>query len=119
LNIPDGDYVIFPGDRLQVIGSDDQLANFKDAVETQIMQEDTQLEKREMKLRQLIISADSPFVGKTLQESGIRSNYGCMVVGLEEGKENLSSFPAMRKFQEGDIIWIVGEEESLRSLHIK
>ena len=119
LNIPDGDYVIFPGDRLQVIGSDDQLANFKDAVETQVMQEDTQLEKREMKLRQLIISADSPFVGKTLQESGIRSKYGCMVVGLEEGKENLSSFPAMRKFQEGDIIWIVGEEESLRSLHIK
>ena len=119
LNIPDGDYVIFPGDRLQVIGSDDQLAHFKDAVETEVMQEDTQLEKREMKLRQLIISADSPFVGKTLQESGIRSVYSCMVVGLEEGKENLSSFPAMRKFQEGDIIWIVGEEDSLRTLCIK
>ena len=32
LNIPDGDSVIFPYDRLQVIGSDTQLANFKKAM---------------------------------------------------------------------------------------
>ena len=69
-----------------------------------------------MKLRQLIIDADSPFIGKTLQESGIRSTYSCMVVGLEEGKENLSSVPATRRFQEGDILWVVGEEEALKAL---
>ena len=69
-----------------------------------------------MKLRQLIIGPESPFVGKTLQESGIRSTYNCMVVGLEEGKENLSAFPATRRFQEGDIIWVVGEEDSLKAL---
>ena len=28
LNIPDGESVVFPGDKLQVIGSDDQLAIF-------------------------------------------------------------------------------------------
>ena len=69
-----------------------------------------------MKLRQLIIDADSPFIGKTLQESGIRSTYSCMVVGLEEGKENLSPVPATRRFQEGDILWVVGEEEALKAL---
>ena len=31
-NIPEGDAVIFPGDRLQVIGSDDQLATFGKAL---------------------------------------------------------------------------------------
>ena len=116
MNIPNGDYLLFPGDRLQVIGSDDQLARFAHDITTDVMSEDLYVENREMKLRQLIISAESPFVGKTLQESGIRSIYGCMVVGLEEGKENLSSFPASRKFQEGDIIWVVGEEESLQAL---
>ena len=69
-----------------------------------------------MKLRQLILHSDSPFVGKTLQESGIRSRYSCMVVGLEEGKENLSPVHPNRRFQEGDIIWLVGEEESLQAL---
>jgi CPA2 family monovalent cation:H+ antiporter-2 len=116
LNIPDGNYILFPGDRLQVIGSDEQLGKFKQSLEGERLKEDSELEKREMKLRQLIIGTDSPFVGKTLQESGIRSKYGCMVVGLEEGKENLSAVPATRKFQEGDIIWVVGEEESLQSL---
>ena len=116
LNIPDGDYVIFPFDRLQVIGSDEQVSNLSHAAETELLGEEFDVEQREMKLRQLIIGADSPFVGKTLEESGIRSLYSCMVVGLEEGKENLSPVSPQRSFQEGDIIWVVGEQESLNAL---
>ena len=116
LNIPDGDSIIFPGDHLRVIGSDQQLAHLQHAIETEVMGEDYDLEKREMKLRQLIIGSDSPFIGQTLEESGIRSRYSCMVVGLEEGKENLSAISPKRPFQEGDIIWIVGEQESLTEL---
>ena len=116
LNIPDGDYIIFPGDHLQVIGSDEQLAKLGHALEKELMAEDYDMESREMKLRQLIIGANSPFVGKTLEESGIRNRYSCMVVGLEEGKENLSSVSPKRKFQEGDIIWVVGEQKSLDAL---
>lgn len=116
LNIPDGDYVIFPGDRLQVIGSDQQVSKFAHAIQTEVIGEDFDLENREMKLRQLIIGEDSPFVGKTLVESGIRNIYSCMVIGLEEGKENLSPVAPNRRFEAGDIIWIVGEQESLDAL---
>ena len=116
LNIPDGDYIIYPYDHLQVIGSDDQLSQLGAAIKQEILSEDTNLEHREMKLRQLIIGSDSPFIGKTLQESGIRRIYSIMVVGLEEGEENLSPFKPDRKFQEGDIIWIVGEQESIDAL---
>ena len=55
-------------------------------------------------------------IGKTLEESGIRSRYSCMVVGMEEGKENLSSVGPKRRFEEGDILWIVGEQEALDAL---
>ena len=116
MNIPNGDYVLYPCDRLQVIGSDDQMAKFARALENDIIKDDIKLENREMKLRQLVISADSPFIGKTMAESGIRSLYGCMVVGIEEGKENLSPIHPTRHFREGDIIWVVGEEESLKAL---
>jgi len=116
LNIPDGDYIIFPGDRLQVIGSDAQLATLGQALQNEVLGEENDIEAREMKLRQLIIGPDSPFVGKTLEESGIRSLYSCMVVGLEEGKENLTPFSPQRRFAEGDIIWVVGEQESLNAL---
>jgi CPA2 family monovalent cation:H+ antiporter-2 len=116
LNIPNGDHIIFPGDRIQVIGSDDQLSKFGSSLQTEVIGEDPELEKREMLLRQMIIGADSPFIGKTLEESGIRSRYSCMVVGLEEGKENLSAVSPKRRFEEGDIIWVVGEREALSSL---
>jgi len=116
LNIPDGDYIIFPDDVLQVIGSDEQFAAFRQALEDSLIGEDPDLEKREMKLRQMIIGSDSPFIGKNLIESRIRDLYSCMVVGLEEGKESLSPYKPNRKFQEGDIIWVVGEQENLDEL---
>ena len=116
LNIPDGDYVIFPGDRLQVIGSDEQVSKFANAIKTEVIGEDFDLENREMKLRQLIIGEGSPFIGKNLKDSGIRSLYSCMVIGLEEGKENLSRLDPNRRFEEGDILWIVGEQESLDAI---
>ena len=116
INIPDGDYVIFPYDVLQVIGSDEQFTAFREALEKEVLGEDYDWENREMKLRQLVIGEDSPFVGKSLIESGIRDLYGCMVVGLEEGKESLSRYVPTRKFQSGDIIWVVGEQESLDAL---
>ena len=116
INIPDGDNVIFPGDILQAIGDDDQFSAFREALDRERLGVDPDSEKRLMKLRQLVISGGSPFVGKTLIESGIRDHYSCMVIGLEEGKQNLSAFPPNRKFIEGDIIWVVGEEESLDTL---
>jgi len=116
LNIPDGDSIIFPGDVLQVIGSDEQFSALREAIEKEVLGQDAELEKREMKLRQLIIGSESPFIGKDLIESRIRDLYNCMVVGLEEGKESLSPYKPTRKFQEGDIIWIVGEEDDLEFL---
>ena len=116
LNIPDGDYLIFPGDKIQVIGSDQQLAAFGHAVMEEVFGEELDFEAREMKLRQISITENSPFINKTLEQSGIRSVYSCMVVGLEEGRENLSPVSPTRKFRKGDIIWVVGEQEALNAI---
>lgn len=116
LNIPNGDTVIFPGDKLQVIGNDDQLQKFATTLSTDLIPEDLEIEKREMKLRQLIISGKSEFCGKSLLESGIRDKYNCMVVGLEEGQENLTKIAPTRTFEKGDILWIVGEESDLQKI---
>ena len=116
INIPDGFNILFPGDVLQVIGSDQQFSAFREAIESDLLGQDVDIEQREMKLRQLIIGPDSKFIGKTLIESRIRDDYSCMVVGLEEGKESLSPYSPNRRFREGDIIWVVGEQDSLDAL---
>lgn len=116
INIPNGRQIIFPGDRISVIGSDEQLKNFSQAIANELIPEDPEIEKREMKLRKFILSDGTPFIGKTLAESGIRDRYGCMVVGVEEGQENLTLVDPLRKFEKGDIIWLVGEEADLEKV---
>lgn len=116
INIPNGETVLFPGDQLQVIGNDDQLKLFGDSVERELVPADLEVEKREMKLRQMIVSGSGGLVGKTLKASGIRDLYGCMVVGVEEGQENLTMMDPKRSFEKGDIVWVVGEEDSLKRL---
>ena len=116
INIPDGNSIVFPADRLQAIGSDEQLLALAEAVRQEVYGDDADIEKRETKLRQMVIDKGSPLAGKTLRESGIRDVYGCLVVGIEEGKENLSLPDPARRFMPGDVVWVVGEEEALGRL---
>ena len=113
INIPNGDTVVFPCDRIQAIGSDEQLTALGAAMMKDVRQKDPDIEKREMKLRQVVIRKGGVFDGKTMRDSGIRDKYNCMVVGIEEGKENLSLVDPSRALVSGDVIWIVGEEEDL------
>ena len=80
-NIPGGDSIVFPGDRLQVIGSDARLAALHAAVVGETVPADPDIEKREMRLAQIVIDKHSPFVGRTMAETGIRERFSCMVVG--------------------------------------
>ena len=116
MNTPSGNDVVFPGDRIQVIGSDEQLANFGKALAEELYEDDPDIEQREMKLRRMVLTSKSPFIGKTLRESGIRDKYNCMVVGVEAGEQNLTMISPSRLFEQGDIIWVVGEEKSLQEL---
>lgn len=116
LNIPNGDDVIFPGDKIQTIGSDEQLTALSEALYGELIGDDYQIEHREMKLKQFVIGKSCKFAGLTMKESGLRDNYNIMVVGLEQGEQNLTMIDPSRKFEEGDILWVVGEKAALAHL---
>lgn len=111
INIPDGNMMLFVGDKLQAIGNDEQLNIMNAAMQAELLPEDADIEHREMKLQKLVITADSPLVGKTLKESNVRQRYNFMVVGVEEGQKNLTIINPNRRFEVGDIVWVVGEEK--------
>lgn len=111
INIPDGNMMLFVGDKLQAIGNDEQLNIMNAAMQAELLPEDADIEHREMKLQKLVITADSPLVGKTLKESNVRQRYNFMVVGVEEGQKNLTMINPNRCFEVGDIVWVVGEEK--------
>ena len=116
INIPNGGTILFPGDKLQAIGNDEQLTKLSKAMKAELQPTITDIEKHEMKLRSFTISKTSPFIGKTLKDSGIRDEYNCMVVGVDEGQKNLTLITPSHSLQAGDVLWVVGEEKDLERI---
>ena len=118
LNIPGGENRIYPGDTLQVIGTDDQLSVFTTQAEkVSDYHSDDDFEKREMYLKQFVIVAGSPFCERTIRECGVRNKYHCLVVGIElTTGDSLHKPDVNLPLNEGDILWVVGEKDNLAAL---
>ena len=113
VNIPKATDRLFPGDHIQVIGTDAGLESFGAA----FAQTDTALPEdlmaQEMVLRRLPLEANSPFLGKAIKDSGIRNHYHCLVAGIEKADGNLHVPDAQHPLEEGDVLWLVGENKDL------
>lgn len=114
INIPRGSTCLYPGDILHVIGNDEQLTNFAKAIKTRLLPDG--IKQPDMDLLPIVLSDKCPFVGKTIVESGIRNKYKCMALGLDEGLDDLIPIHNDLVFEAGDILWLVGEPESLKRI---
>lgn len=114
INVPDGDTMIFPGDRIEAIGSDDSLQLFQQRMNSEL----TVLPQATSKLllRRMLVRAGSPLIGIALRDSGIRSEFHCMAVGFEDADGNIEPATADRVIVRHDAIWVVGEDDSLHTL---
>lgn len=111
INIPLASEIILPGDRLQVIGSDEDLEPFAKAINSAVYENVDSSAEEEMILKKIIINENSIFFGKDLIELNLREKYKAMVVGIERGKKKLAVIDPEYKFQKDDIIWIVSEKD--------
>lgn len=116
INIPGASVRLFPEDKIQVIGTDEELNRFSSEMEKAAILETDVVEKSEMILRQFRVDAHSIFLGKTLRESGIREQYHCLIVGVERGEETLHAPDPHEPFMEDDVVWVVGENADVYKL---
>lgn len=119
INIPGGDERLYPMDKLVVVGADDDLEHFRRYLEERYRQSSsnpTNSEVREVSMEQFIIVEDSRLIGRTIVESGIRDKAACLVIGIERGETSIKNPPPTTVFEEGDIVWIVGEHEKVLRL---
>lgn len=111
INIPLASEIILPGDRLQVIGTDEDLEPFATAINSAVYDNIEETAEEEMVLKKIIVDEKSIFLGKDLIQLNLREKYKTMVVGLERGEKKLSVIDPDYKFQKDDVFWIVTEKE--------
>lgn len=117
INIPGASVRLFPQDKIQVIGTDEELNVFEEEMKNVSTLDSDVVEKSEMILRQFRIEEDSPFLGKNLKEAGIRDKYHCLIAGVERGGSALLHAPdPLEPFAEGDVVWVVGEYNDVKKL---
>lgn len=116
INIPSGEDRLFPQDKIQVIGNDAQLLSFARKMESDLFCCDTSPEEHTMALKCMRIDKKSPLLGKKINECRLREQYHCMIVGFEEGREELGLPSPARIFKEKDIVWVVGETSAIKTL---
>ena len=116
INIPGASVRLFPEDKIQVIATDAELNVFGKAMDQASVMDNDVVEKSETILRQFRIDEDSPFLGKTIRDAGIRDKFHCLVVGVEREENVLRAPDPKEPFLEGDIVWIVGESKDVYRL---
>ncbi|MBR2260120.1 MAG: cation:proton antiporter [Paludibacteraceae bacterium] len=117
INIPGGEVQLFPLDKILVLGTDEQLEKFQNEIKIEsVIPEGA---NRNVSIEQFEITANSPFLGKTLENSGIREKDGCTVVGIERNGISTMNPESQTIFCKGDFVWVVGETESIRKLIAK
>jgi monovalent cation:H+ antiporter-2, CPA2 family len=112
---PEKHECLFPGDKISVIGTDDQLGKLKDLFEKNtIDQKESHIYEDQVTLQNFTISKESPLVNKTIRESRSRGVLGrSLVVGLERNGQRLLNPDSTEKLLDGDIVWIVGERKTI------
>ena len=114
INIPKATDRVFPQDRIQVIGSDIDLEAFGIQLSSSAIDlEDDRYHSGEMLLRCVPVTATSPFLGLSIRDAGIREKWHCLVAGVEKVDGALRTPDTHIPFEEGDVLWIVGEKEDV------
>ncbi|SDM00874.1 monovalent cation:H+ antiporter-2, CPA2 family [Catalinimonas alkaloidigena] len=111
---PNGAEPLFPGDKLTVVGTDEQLQRFKPTVAPTPAQ--VVHTTPEVMLKQLMVDAQFPFLGKSIREARIREKTHGLVVGIERGGQRMLNPDPATVFQLGDVVWISGEKQLILSL---
>lgn len=115
INTPKRDQRVFPGDILFMIGTDDQLDQFRADMEGG---RSLVVEKKpvEVVLEHFKVTDDSVFANKNIREGEIREKIHGIVVGIENESGRVVNPDSSYVIRPGDTVWVVGDKLRMLSL---
>ena len=103
---PPPDFLLFPGDRLILLGTRESLDRARKILEER--EEETWGLKKKFLIAEVGLTIDSPWVGKSLAELDLRDRCGVTIIGIRRGEEKITSPGPEEVLQSGDMLVVVG-----------
>jgi monovalent cation:H+ antiporter-2, CPA2 family len=108
INVPTRENHLYPGDKLSVIGTDEQIERFRTFMDSVEGKTKTLEAKQKVTLNHFTIGERSSLINKTIRESAIRERTKGLVVGVERKGERIVNPESDMVFMVNDKVWIVG-----------
>lgn len=112
INIPIRTERLFPGDEISVIGTDDQVKEFKIYLDKNEIDVPEEVEQTDIILQKLELR-NRVCIGKSIRESGIREKTHGIIVGVERNGKRILNPESHLILEDSDILWIAGEKKKI------
>lgn len=112
INIPIRTERLFPGDEISVIGTDDQVKDFKNYLDKNEIDVPEEVEQTEIILQKLELK-NRVCIGKSIRESQIREKTHGIIVGIERNGKRILNPESHLVLEDSDILWIAGEKKKI------
>jgi CPA2 family monovalent cation:H+ antiporter-2 len=110
INVPGRNEQLYPNDIISVIGTDDQLNEFKSYLESYDHDSVTDARRRNISLFHFTVNEDSKLIGQSIRGSKIRERTNGLIVGIERRGKRILNPESDEIFEVNDKLWLVGSE---------
>lgn len=115
LNVPGGTSMLFPHDIIEVVGDDESIERFSQRMNSEVAE--LQVDETDpMQVQCITVGEATALEGVFVRDSGIRSEYHCMVMGFEDENGNMRVAGADHRITAGDKMWLAGSHSELARL---
>lgn len=115
IQLPDPNTRILPFDKVGIVATDEQVQKFKPEFDKLDVLFCENIEDENIVLRNILLNDENRLVGKSILDSMLRDEARSQIIGIERGNERMVNPDASFVFEEGDEIWIVGDEKKMKS----
>lgn len=112
---PGADFQVFPGDRLVIVGSDEQLRRAEAFLTLPPEGEEAGASERFV-IAELDVLPGAQVAGRTLAELSFRQNYGVTVIGIRRGERRVLTPGPGERLAAGDRLVVIGSAGAVAGL---
>lgn len=112
INIPIRTERLFPGDEINIIGTDEQVKLFKNYLDKNEIDAPETLVKEDIILQQLELK-NRICIGKSIRDSQIREKTHGIIVGIERNGKRILNPESHWILESDDILWIAGDRKKI------
>ena len=116
INLPSRHTVLYPADKITIVGSDESVTEVKSHVEMEDEMIKTIKHREPMDLYSLQITEKHPFNGKSINEADIRNKYQALVIAIERNDDHLMNPESSEIMCTDDTLWLVCEESNAKNI---